>query len=200
MTRDSFIFYRGFLEAADSLDGDLRKQFICAVVDYGINGTITHFTNQVAHALFTVACLSIDTQTDYMTIKRAKEGKRQRRIKDCSSPELFLTTNNATREAKTEFIKRYILNKEPFDVPDSINTLSAMPYSDFLKTPYWKAIAIYIKNRDKRQCQICGGKQKLCVHHKTYKHHGDELNHLDDLMCVCNTCHKHIHEKNQKTT
>jgi hypothetical protein len=33
----------------------------------------------------------------------------------------------------------------------------------------------------------------LQAHHRTYEHKGDELNHLDDLICLCKKCHKNFH-------
>lgn len=38
-------------------------------------------------------------------------------------------------------------------------------------------------------CQECGDTQKLEVHHKTYEHQYNELEHLDDLVLLCSKCH-----------
>lgn len=35
----------------------------------------------------------------------------------------------------------------------------------------------------------------LDLHHKTYEHHGDELEHLDDLEFLCRDCHAYRHGK-----
>lgn len=71
--------------------------------------------------------------------------------------------------------------------------INNMKYSDFLKTPYWKAIAEKIKKKAEFKCQICGNTQDLIAHHNTYKNHGLEINNLQDLICICKNCHEHFH-------
>lgn len=94
---------------------------------------------------------------------------------------------------KKEFISRFIDNKEEFPVEAVKSIILHMPYADFLETPYWKAIAKYVKDRDGNRCVKCGSDRRLHVHHLNYQHHGDELHHLEDLICVCRNCHKEIH-------
>lgn len=72
--------------------------------------------------------------------------------------------------------------------------LIQMPYPRFLETAYWKIVKRIMRRRF-HGCQMCGCKHGLEVHHKTYKHHGLELQHLDDLMLVCRDCHQKIHDK-----
>lgn len=81
----------------------------------------------------------------------------------------------------TEYIKEYILSME---------------YSQFLKTPYWKAIADHTKYKAKYTCVFCDSKQNLVTHHKTYKHHGEEIFYLNDLVVLCDSCH-HKHHKHE---
>ena len=69
-----------------------------------------------------------------------------------------------------------------------------MDYYDFLETPYWKAIAEYIRKRADYKCQLCNSTENLNVHHRTYEHHGDELNNLRDLICICEDCHYKFHD------
>ena len=94
---------------------------------------------------------------------------------------------------KKEFIYRFIENKEQFPVEAVKSIILHMPYTDFLGTPYWKSIAKYVKDRDGNRCVKCGTDRRLHVHHLNYQNHGDELHHLDDLICVCRKCHKEIH-------
>lgn len=69
-----------------------------------------------------------------------------------------------------------------------------MDYRDFLKTPYWKAISLNVKRKSKFVCGECKEKGKhLNVHHKTYEHHGSEHKHLEDLECICEECHRKVH-------
>lgn len=70
-------------------------------------------------------------------------------------------------------------------------------YKTFLKTDCWKKVRKLVLERDKHTCQDCGSKRWLQVHHLTYKHHKDELNHLSDLLTLCKTCHKDEHKEKQ---
>lgn len=94
---------------------------------------------------------------------------------------------------KKEFISRFIEGGEQFPVDKVKSIILHMPYTDFLGTPYWKSIARYVKERDGNRCVRCGSDRRLHVHHLNYQSHGDELHHLDDLICVCKNCHNEIH-------
>lgn len=70
--------------------------------------------------------------------------------------------------------------------------IKQMPYSDFLKTPYWTAIAMYKKYRSSYKCCMCGSDKNLSTHHNTYENHGYEhksevIN--KDLIVLCQDCH-----------
>lgn len=67
-------------------------------------------------------------------------------------------------------------------------------YADFLNSDYWRQVRQAVLARDQHQCQKCGEVKALQVHHLTYKHHRNELNHLEDLMTVCESCHSAIHQ------
>jgi hypothetical protein len=94
---------------------------------------------------------------------------------------------------KREFISRFIDGNEQFPVQAVKSIILHMPYTDFLTTPYWKSIAKYVKERDGNRCVKCGADRRLHVHHLNYQNHGDELHHLDDLICVCRKCHRELH-------
>ena len=78
-----------------------------------------------------------------------------------------------------------------------IHKLKCMPYKDFLRTPYWKIIAATLKEtRAHNTCHKCGKEHPnipMHVHHITYKHHGAEIDYLEDLVVLCEYCHKDIH-------
>lgn len=76
-------------------------------------------------------------------------------------------------------------------IADYIN--HQLTYTEFLHTAYWNGISNSIKANSNFKCELCGSKYKLNVHHKTYKHHGYELQHMEDLICVCEDCHKNLH-------
>lgn len=67
-----------------------------------------------------------------------------------------------------------------------------MPYGEFLQTFYWRAIALFVKER-KKKCEICGSMEQLEVHHKDYGIRGMEWERVDRLQCLCHNCHSSIH-------
>lgn len=76
-------------------------------------------------------------------------------------------------------------------IADEIQHLS---YEMFLMTPYWKIISDTVKQRSNNTCKMCGSNKNLQAHHKTYDHHGFEFKYLhEDLICVCEDCHKKLH-------
>lgn len=77
--------------------------------------------------------------------------------------------------------------------------LRSMDYSQFLQTPYWRAVSWYVKENYPK-CEICitSSVGPLEVHHRTYAHRGDEWRHLDDLMVLCRTCHEKQHTESEK--
>lgn len=96
---------------------------------------------------------------------------------------------------RNEFISRFIAAGEPFPVEEAREIILNMPYDEFLKTPYWKSISKYVKTVSGNRCQKCGSARRLQVHHMNYQHHGDELHHLEDLICLCKDCHLEIHNE-----
>ena len=68
-----------------------------------------------------------------------------------------------------------------------------LDYQDFLQTPYWKAISDKVKRKAKYRCIICNSNSSLSTHHRCYTHHGDEIHHLEDLICICQECHNKHH-------
>lgn len=78
-------------------------------------------------------------------------------------------------------------------------------YEEYLRSPKWKAIAKRRFEIDNYTCQMCKGKgtpnNPLEIHHLSYKHLGNEQDRIyEDLVCLCHTCHKLLHNAmNRKT-
>jgi hypothetical protein len=66
-------------------------------------------------------------------------------------------------------------------------------YQKFLASEYWQQVREVVIQRD-RCCQLCGSTNPLQVHHLSYEHYRDEMNHLEDLITLCNECHAFEHE------
>ena len=66
-------------------------------------------------------------------------------------------------------------------------------YAAYLSSPEWRNKKRERLQKDGFQCQICGSAKNLNVHHITYENVPWE--EMDDLMTVCQSCHRKIHEK-----
>lgn len=73
--------------------------------------------------------------------------------------------------------------------------IQQMPYAEFLKTPYWKAVAYKTKALAKFRCSLCNSAGPLATHHRTYEIRGREHASLKDLFVLCSDCHEKFHEK-----
>jgi len=75
--------------------------------------------------------------------------------------------------------------------------LRSMPYDEYLKSGHWNEVRKHVLSSRSRRCCVCGeighDENRLQVHHLTYAHRGDEMNHLEDLVILCQTCHGRQH-------
>jgi 5-methylcytosine-specific restriction endonuclease McrA len=76
--------------------------------------------------------------------------------------------------------------------------LKALPswrerYIDYLKSPEWKTTRLRALRTWGDACQLCGSKERIEVHHRTYARLTKEK--MEDLMVVCHSCHEKIHER-----
>lgn len=107
--------------------------------------------------------------------------------------EYYLDPNRSWNSGVKNYAKIQSLLHRDVDWDSIRDYICDMDYYDFLKTPYWKAIAEKIKYRANFKCQICNSNESLNVHHRSYENHGDEIHHMDDLICICKECHEKHH-------
>jgi 5-methylcytosine-specific restriction endonuclease McrA len=137
-------------------------------------------------------------------VNESEESRKLKTEKENEKRDLELTRN---------FINRYLNPdrhwREGFRLNEQLNIInknltfnaleyaSRMDYCDFLKTPYWKIITAKVKQMHNYTCQLCGksGVQLHTHHPSNYSFRGFEINHLDDLMCLCSDCHSKFHNK-----
>jgi hypothetical protein len=74
-------------------------------------------------------------------------------------------------------------------------SIKYIKYNYFLQTPYWKVISEIKKRDSDYKCNLCNSGEKLETHHKTYDHRGDEIRHMNDLIVICNDCHRKFHDR-----
>jgi hypothetical protein len=85
-----------------------------------------------------------------------------------------------------------IIESRSFDEKIILSTIAkSRNYDELLKMWYWRIISAKLRSNGK--CAHCGVTKNLHVHHKTYKHHGCEHLHLEDLEVLCEECHEKEH-------
>ena len=72
-----------------------------------------------------------------------------------------------------------------------------LKYQRYIKSKEWKELRDKIIN-ERGKCAFCGRKHledgvKLSLHHNSYQHLYDEINHLEDVTVICNVCHIALH-------
>jgi hypothetical protein len=76
--------------------------------------------------------------------------------------------------------------------------LRFLPYDEYLQSDHWKAIRSIKLEIVGGKCQLCNSTKALNVHHRSYKHLGEEYDHIDDLIVLCGHCHSKFHNKIQR--
>ena len=77
-------------------------------------------------------------------------------------------------------------------------------YKKYLNSSHWKDVKQrYKASKLIQKCYVCGSKEKIHIHHKSYTRIGNEK--LNDLIPLCETCHAKVHKylrenKSGKTT
>lgn len=66
-------------------------------------------------------------------------------------------------------------------------------YEDYRQTDYWKRVADATKAKAGYRCQVCNSPHDLAAHHRTYEHRGREIEHIEDMTCLCRRCHGIFH-------
>lgn len=89
------------------------------------------------------------------------------------------------------------IDNSSFDNDKVATAIKLLPYKTFLQTPYWKAISYQAKRRSRFSCCVCGSRQALSTHHKTYGEHGCEHTYygMRELIVLCQDCHAKFHDK-----
>lgn len=65
----------------------------------------------------------------------------------------------------------------------------------YYASPHWQNLRAMVRARDRNACRTCwlkGTEAVLDVHHRTYERVGCEW--LDDLVLLCQDCHKAVHD------
>lgn len=74
---------------------------------------------------------------------------------------------------------------------DIIEKLIEMDYKQYLKTKYWKNVRKVMLEIIGKECEVCGDKKGIHIHHFNYHNRGQET--FNDLACLCEQCHFALH-------
>ena len=69
-----------------------------------------------------------------------------------------------------------------------------MQYNEYLKSDHWQKLRKLAWYKFPHKCSICGTKDDLVLHHRTYKDLGHES--LNQITIICQTHHTAIHYEN----
>jgi len=69
-------------------------------------------------------------------------------------------------------------------------------YKEYLKSKHWKNKRKEFYKTTEAKCSWCGETKNLNLHHLTYDNIGNEK--LEDLICLCASCHKKLHQETDK--
>lgn len=169
----------------------------------GKTALLAHIQNQRKNKQDQLLCAPCQKRHDKQERKNYKKGQKELEIK-----------NKVNRRERSESFLNNHLNPEcqwnkGTPIWEQINELKSyyqtidrdevfwyirdMPYKDFLKTPYWKAIATHARKKAGWKCQLCSNEGELHVHHPNYDILGKELKHLSELIVLCYACHGKFH-------
>ena len=145
-----------------------------------------------------ILCASCERSYNELKLKEAKELQLMREVIRKENTEGFIRVylNPSARFGECSGRMIYDLRRLAAIDGHAVEAfIKSMEYRDFLNTLYWKIVAAYVKYKAKFKCQVCGKSGVLNVHHRNYEHHGTEVYHTEDLVCLCDECHNLYHGK-----
>lgn len=80
----------------------------------------------------------------------------------------------------------------PTMTEEDTKVLRNLPYSDYLRSDYWRRVRWIVFNDSDLRCRVCNSIGPLQAHHRDYSSIGKER--LSDLLCLCDACHQIFHE------
>lgn len=81
----------------------------------------------------------------------------------------------------------------PSPSDERLRELRAMSGEEYWQSQEWRMMRRYVIARDGHRCKVCNRNYCLSVHHRTYKS-GRGMEQPDDLVTLCQFCHRNFHE------
>ena len=123
---------------------------------------------------------AVQTRTEYQKVQPSA------RHAMCLCPECRHAWDTRHERAEAEWEQRRRARET------ELCAMRSMPYAEYLQTDHWRSTRAKALRRADYACQICGSKEHLHVHHRTYVRRGEEL--PKDLIVLCESCHALYHE------
>lgn len=84
------------------------------------------------------------------------------------------------------------------NIKENINKIEYVyensPYKEQLLDKRWRLYRDFAIFTRGGVCEICGSRKNLVIHHPQYKNGYNAWDYsVKDVVCLCNTCHKKIH-------
>jgi len=103
---------------------------------------------------------------------------------------------NVRPKKEDEFIIPETPKPPPPPIPNELSSRQYNSYDDYIHSVDWKQKRDYVIYLAEGQCQKCGKKKPLEVHHLTYARLYRER--LADLKALCKECHPHADEERRR--
>lgn len=104
-----------------------------------------------------------------------------------------VTTLTVYQHKGNTFVRQGIIGTRLVGIMEKEKT-NKEKYLDYLKSDKWKEIATRKRRKAGHKCQLCNNSNSvLHVHHTNYDHIYKER--LQDLIVLCENCHKKFHGK-----
>lgn len=91
-------------------------------------------------------------------------------------------------------------NKNTWQLRNQYLEQQGITYLQYLETEHWKDLKKRFRASKlcKNRCAVCGSRQNINIHHKSYKRIGNER--LMDLIELCRNCHTKAHDMDRHRT
>ena len=103
---------------------------------------------------------------------------------------------NVRPKKEDEFIIPETPKPPPPPIPNELSSRQYNSYDDYIHSVDWKQKRDYVIYLAEGQCQKCGKKKPLEVHHLAYARLYRER--LADLKALCKECHPHADEERRR--
>ncbi|MGG1515463.1 HNH endonuclease signature motif containing protein [Paenibacillus oryzisoli] len=124
------------------------------------------------------------------------------RYRWCSDMNLNYLFADEAKEIEQKLLLGKQVLEDGFEIEEDVYSkmlkhLKSMPYLEYLKTDHWRHFRSESIKFYQQKCQLCGKKEEkisnLHLHHNSYVNRGRET--FNDVVLLCNTCHKKHHNK-----